>query len=309
MITEISKQYPMKIFNIVQNPFNLLSPTLLLSLLLSTPMTIQTHLGLIQTEQVLQDSMLLIPGGSYQMGSSNDPELKRTGHPETIKSFYLAKYEVTLEEFEQFIDATHYETDADKAGGSMVLIDKHMETKSGINWKCDANGKLRSGFEYTHPVIHVSWNDAVAYCQWLSQKTGLTYRLPTEAEWEYAARGVKNSSYFSAGSNMIGNDPMDEAAWTSSNSADRTHPVGQKKANELGLHDMIGNVWEWCQDKYQYMPNNRNFVQSGDNGYARACRGGSWESTPANLHVTFARFTTQASRCGSDIGFRVVREL
>lgn len=237
MIVEISKQYPMKIFNIIQNPF--LPPTLLLSLLLSTSVTIQTHLGLIQTEQVLQDSMVLIPGGSYQMGSSNDPNFKRAGHPETIKSFYLAKYEVTLEEFEQFIDATNYETDADKAGGSMVLVDKHHETKSGINWKYDANGKLQSGFEYTHPVIHVSWNDAVAYCQWLSQKNGLTYRLPTEAEWEYAARGVKNSSYFAVGSNMIGNDPMDEAAWTSSNSVAKTHPVGEKKANEMGLYDTI----------------------------------------------------------------------
>lgn len=287
MIDEISKQYPMKVFSLIQNPFNLLPPTLLLPLLLSTPINIQTHLGLIQAEQTLQDTMVLIPGGSYQMGSSNDPDFKKTGHPETINSFYLAKYEVTLEEFEQFIEATHYETDADKEGGSMVLIDKYMETKSGINWKYDANGKLRSGFEYTHPVIHVSWNDAVAYCQWLSLKTGQTYRLPTEAEWEYAARGVKNSSYFSVGSNKVGNDPVDEAAWTSANSAAITHPVGQKKANELGLHDMIGNVWEWCQDKYQYMPINRDFVKSGDKGYARACRGGSWESNPTNLHVTF----------------------
>jgi formylglycine-generating enzyme len=298
----------MKIFSIIQNPFNLLPPTLLLSLLLSIPITIQTHLGLNQTEQISQDNMVLIPAGSYQMGSSNDPDFKRTGHPEIINSFYLAKYEVTVEEFEQFIEATHYETDADKEGGSMVLIDKHMETKSGINWKCDANGKLRSGFEYTHPVIHVSWNDATAYCQWLSQKTGLTYRLPTEAEWEYAARGVKNSSYFSVGSNRVGNDPMDEAAWTASNSADRTHPVGQKKANELGLHDMIGNVSEWCQDKYQYLPNTREHILA-ENGYSRVCRGGSWESGPAYLHVTFLRIVSSPSRCGSDMGFRIVREL
>lgn len=260
-------------------------------------------------KQDLQDNMVLIPAGSYQMGSSDDKDLKRAGHPETINSFYLAKYEVTVEEFEQFIDATHYETDADKEGGSMVLIDKHMETKSGINWKCDANGKLRSGFEYTHPVIHVSWNDATAYCQWLSQKTGLTYRLPTEAEWEYAARGVKNSSYFSVGSNMIGNDPMDEAAWTASNSADCTHPVGQKKANELGLHDMIGNVWEWCQDKYQYVPNTREFTRAGDTGYGRSSRGGSWESNPTHLHVIFSRIESSPSNCSSDMGFRIVREL
>ena len=307
MIVEISKQYPMKIFRLIQNP----SPTLLLLCsLLSTQLPNATHIiAELSTKQALQDSMVLIPGGSYQMGSSNDPNFKRAGHPENIKSFYFAKYEVTLEEFEQFIDATHYETDADKAGGSIVLIDKHHETKSGINWKCDANGKLRSGFEYTHPVIHVSWNDAVVYCQWLSQKTGQTYRLPTEAEWEYAARGVKNSSYFAVGSNMIGNDPMDEAAWTASNSAAKTHPVGQKKGNELGLHDMIGNVWEWCQDEYQYMPNNRDFVKAGEKGYARTCRGGSWESNPANLHVTFPMFVTNANYCSSYVGFRVVREL
>jgi formylglycine-generating enzyme required for sulfatase activity len=265
-------------------------------------------LGLIQIEQILQDSMVLIPAGSYQMGKSDDKDLKRPGHTENINSFYLAKYEVTVAEFEQFIEATNYQTDADKAGESSVWIDNHLETKSGVNWKYDAQGKLRSDFEYSHPVIHVSWNDATAYCQWLSQKTGLTYRLPTEAEWEYAARGVKNSSYFSIGSNKIGNDTINEAAWTSSNSAAKTHQVGQKIANEMGLHDMIGNVWEWCQDKYQYM-NNRNFVQSGDKGYARACRGGSWENNPANLHVTFSMFVTNASHCGSYLGFRVVREL
>lgn len=266
-----------------------------------------TLIGLAPTQD-LQDSMVLIPPGSYQMGSSNDPDFKRTGHPETINSFYLANYEVTVAEFEQFIEATNYETDADKAGESSVWVDKHIETKSGVNWKYDAQGRLRSGFEYTHPVIHVSWNDATAYCQWLSQKTGLTYRLPTEAEWEYAARGVKNSSYFSVGSNMIGNDPMDEAAWYSSNSAAKTHSVGEKKANEMGIHDMVGNVWEWCQDKYNYLPNNREHIQA-ENGYSRVCRGGSWESGSAYLHVTFKVIVSSPNRCSSDMGFRVVREL
>lgn len=98
-----------------------------------------TLIGLAPTQD-LQDSMVLIPTGSYQMGSSDDKNFKRAGHPETINSFYLAKYEVTVAEFEQFIEATNYETDADRAGESMILVDNHPEAKSGINWKYDASG-------------------------------------------------------------------------------------------------------------------------------------------------------------------------
>jgi len=264
------------------------------------------HRAMLKTAQqgltpVVEDSMVLIPGGSFQMGSNDDKNLKRTGRPVNVSSFYLSKYEVTVAEFEQFIDATSYQTDADKDGGS-YYHEGHVKRRSGINWKYDAAGQLRRSSEYSHPVIHISWNDATAYCQWLSQKTGLTYRLPTEAEWEYAARGINNSSYFS-----IGSDAVDEMAWYESNSAYTTHPVGQKNANELGLYDMNGNAWEWCQDQYQNWPDNMGYAQGGSSGDLRVCRGGSWETKPMGLHVTFARFVSSANNCYNDTGFRVVR--
>lgn len=257
---------------------------------------------------MVPDSMVLIPGGSFQMGKSDDENYKKTGQAVNLSSFYLSKYEVTVEEFEQFIYATGYTTDADKDGGSYYL-EGHVKKRNDVNWKYDVAGNLRPSSEYDHPVVHVSWNDATAYCQWLSQKTGQTYRLPTEAEWEYAARGVKNSSYFQVGSNIL-----DEIAWYASNSALKTHPVGQKKANELGLYDMIGNVYEWCQDSYKDRPSNAkpysqiSTFQGQNAAYLRGCRGGSWESNSSGLHVTFNRVVSSASNCYNDTGFRVARQ-
>lgn len=257
---------------------------------------------------VVEDNMVLIPGGSFQMGRSDDENYKKPGQEVNISSFYLSKYEVTVAEFEQFIYATGYETDADKDGGS-YYHEGYMKKRSGTNWKYNAAGTLRPSSEYDHPAVHVSWNDATAYCQWLSQKTGLTYRLPTEAEWEYAARGVKNSSYFHLGSNIL-----DEIAWYSSNSALKTHPVGQKKANDLGLYDMIGNVCEWCQDSYKDWPSNDkpysqiSTFRGQNTAYLRGCRGGSWESNSSGLHVTFNRVVSSASNCYNDTGFRIARQ-
>lgn len=253
---------------------------------------------------VVQDNMVLIPGGSFQMGHSDDEHLKRIGKKVNVSSFYLSKYEITVEEFEQFIHATGYETDADKDGGS-YYIEGYAKKRSGVNWKYDAAGQLRPSSEYDHPVVHISWNDATAYCQWLSQKNAQTYRLPTEAEWEYAARGAKNSSYF-----QIGSSSLDKIAWYAENSALETHPVGQKQANEMGLYDMIGNACEWCQDRYSYDAYQRQAFPSLDQnmGYARCCRGGSWESSAAYLHITFSRIVNNPGRSYNDTGFRIVRQ-
>jgi formylglycine-generating enzyme required for sulfatase activity len=131
---------------------------------------------------------------------------------------------------------------------------------------------LRPQREYNHPVIHVSWNDAAAYAEWLSRKTGQTWRLPTEAEWEYAAQGGKNYKY--AGSSIISN-----VGWYSKNSGGKTHIVGQKSPNNFGLYDMTGNVWEWCSDWFgsdYYKSSPQNNPQGPSSGSGRVLRGGSW---------------------------------
>ena len=152
------------------------------------------------------------------------------------------------------------------------------------------------------PVENVSWNDVQQYIQKLNAQTGKNYRLPTEAEWEYAAKGGKSTrGYTYSGSNDIGS-----VAWYYDNSGSKTHAVGTKQANELGIYDMTGNVWEWCSDWYgnysSYSVTNPTGVTSGGN---RVLRGGSWSSNADNCRTTFRYRGIPGGRNYSD-GFRLV---
>jgi sulfatase modifying factor 1 len=180
--------------------------------------------------------MVLVEAGSFRMGSTVGASNEQPVHTVRItRPFYIAKYAVTFEEYDRFCD------------------DEKCRRPQDNGW---GRG--------TRPVFGVSWLHAAKYCNWLSGKEGLTpcydvkgkltkcdfsmkgYRLPTEAEWEYAARGGQKSQ----GYDYAGGDNPDDVAWYDNNSNGQIHPVGQKQPNELGLYDMSGNAFEWCGDLY-----------------------------------------------------------
>jgi formylglycine-generating enzyme required for sulfatase activity len=169
-------------------------------------------------------------------------------------------------------------------------------------------GNAPSSFRncYNCPVESVSWNDVQEFITKLNQKTGKKYRLPTEAEWEYAARGGKKSKgYQYSGSNNI-----NDVAWYGSNSGVKTHPVGQKQPNELGIFDMSGNVWEWCSDwyaaEYEYDWNSTIPDPKGPaSGSGRVYRGGRWLNDPQYCRSSF-RFSYSPDFRFDNLGFRLV---
>jgi formylglycine-generating enzyme len=280
--------------------------------------------ALLRLQPVISDNMVLIPAGSFQMGSNDGERDENPVHTVSISGFYMSRYEVTVGEFKQFIDATNYQTDAEKDGGSYFWDSNGQQKKRGINWKYDAEGKLRPSTDYKHPVIHVSWNDATAYCKWLSKKTGLAYRLPTEAEWEYAAGNSSKHTKYSWGnanpSVKRGDNVADEtfkskfSDWTIfegyHDNFVYSAPVGSFAANELGLYDMSGNVWEWCQDWYAgnyYSQISSSNPKGPDTGSFRVIRGGSWNGEPALERVAGRSGSTPGNH-DLDIGFRLARQ-
>jgi formylglycine-generating enzyme required for sulfatase activity len=217
-------------------------------------------------------NFVVIPTGSFTMGSDNDDE--RPPHRVTLTdSFELGAYEVTQEQYE------------------MVM------------------GKNPSRFKRPrNPVENVSWDDAVEFCKRLSElpaekAAGSVYRLPTEAEWEYACR-AHTTTKFSFGD---GEMDLSNYAWYRENSDSTTHPVGTKKPNPWGLYDMHGNVLEWCQDWYDDYPSGAVTDPMGpDSGSSRVCRGGSWRYVTGGCRSAFRMQFTPFMQLNF-LGFRVVR--
>lgn len=257
-------------------------------------------------------TMKLVEGGTFQMGATSeqgsDAESdEKPVHSVTLSNYYIGKCEVTVNEFRQFINETGYRTDAEKEGWSWRWMQVDGQWKwnkvNGLNWRCGTDGKVRDASEDTHPVLYVSWNDAMEYCKWLKQKTGKAFTLPTEAQWEYAARGGKKSNgYKYTGSNDIGS-----VAWYTNNSDSKTHPVKGKSPNELGLYDMSGNVWEWCSDWYgsdYYGKSPSTNPQGPLNGSYRVLRGGSWSNGARYCRVSYRNRNDPGNPLNS-YGFRL----
>ena len=222
--------------------------------------------------------MILVEGGTFQMGSEEGDADEKPVHKVTVKDFYLGKYPVTFEEYDQFCAETKRDKPADEGWG---------------------RGR--------RPLINVSWEDARAYCDWLSKTSGQHFRLPSEAEWEYAARGGRQSEGFQ----YAGSDDVKEVGWYSDNSGSKTHPVAGKKPNELGLYDMSGNVWEWCEDDWHGSykdnpPTDGSAWVAPPRGSLRVYRGGSWRVTSAGARVANRSSVNPAYRSVS-VGFRLAR--
>jgi formylglycine-generating enzyme required for sulfatase activity len=235
--------------------------------------------------------MVVVPAGSFMMGSKDGEgdDDERPQHKVTIpQAFAVGKYPVTFNEWDAAVAA------------------------SGVSYKPGDEGWGRG----RRPVINVEWEHAKAYVKWLSDKTGQPYRLLSEAEWEYACRAGTEAAYCFGDSE----DDLGRYAWYSANSGTRTRPVGEKAANAFSLHDMHGNVWEWCEDvwNYSYRDQPESLKATGGPwttrgpwtavGDARVLRGGSWNSDPEDLRAA-RRFQYHPDYSNHDVGLRVARTL
>ena len=184
-----------------------------------------------------------------------------------------------------------------------MLFRSEWEKRKKINWRHDEDGKLRSVNSYNYPVIHVSWNDATAYCRWLSSKTGKTYRLPTEAEWEYASGGGENNRTKWAGTNSL--LKLNKYAWKTWNANKRIRQVATRLPNQLGIFDMNGNVSEWCSDWYgPYSSENKYNPVGPSSGTHKVVRGGGFGTSAKECRNTNRSNNMPDNRINS-YGFRI----
>jgi formylglycine-generating enzyme required for sulfatase activity len=266
-------------------------------------------------------TLVLIPAGEFVMGSSPEEAQRIAGlmekkrirdwYPDSPKSeapprktriskaYYLCATETTLGEFRIFVADTAYVTDAERdQKGADGKVGGKWTSLAGFTWK-------NMGYERgdDQPVVNVSWNDACAFCAWLSRKEGRRYRLPTEAEWEYACRAGSATRYYWGDEDSKRN----VYAWTAANSGGGPHPVARLKPNAWGLYDMLGNVYEYCQDYFvakPYDPATGVDPRGPEDGEERVVRSGSWGTDPMHPRCAFRGGAGPTHRNMRD-GFRV----
>jgi formylglycine-generating enzyme required for sulfatase activity/tetratricopeptide (TPR) repeat protein len=249
--------------------------------------------------------MVVIAAGRFHMGDIRDTggdDDEKPVHEVSVNSFAMGRYPVTVGEFKQFVEATSYKTEAETGDGAYIwnAEKQEVEKPEDANWR-------KPYFSQTdnHPVVCVSWNDAVAYAEWLSAQTGQQYRLSTEAEWEYAARAGTETDYWWG--NEIGKNRANCYDSGSKWSNKSTSPVGSFEANPFGLYDTVGNAWEWCADNwhenYEGAPSDGRIWKGGDESL-RVLRGGSWYLNPSNARAAYRLWNDRSNR-SNRVGFRV----
>ena len=307
----------------------------------ASPKPIQNSLGM---------KFVLLPAGEFMMGSDESPESLAKAYPHyprerflllfdeapvhkvrIMRPFYLGQHEVTVGQFRRFLEASGYkpESEADGTGGYgyNAAYDPDKSARGDAFEGRDPKYSWRNpGFSQgdDHPVVNVTWNDAVALAKWLSEREGKKYRLPTEAEWEYACRAGTRTRYHN------GNDPASLSRVANVFDADAapnwqrwesyalaahdgfafTAPVGSFAANAFGLHDMHGNVWEWVSDFHDdnyYARSPVNDPQGPATGTVRVRRGGSWHTWSFYARCAYRNWNAEDTRY-TLVGIRLVRE-
>lgn len=274
-------------------------------------------------------AMVVIPRGNFMMGSPQRGRVQASAeqpqHEVTLaKGFALARAEVTVGEFRAFVRSSGYVPDSDRLGSASVYDEANgrMQVRAGVDWQDDYAGQRAKG---NGPVVNVSWNDAHAYAQWLSKRTGKQYRLATEAEYEYAERGGTTTAYWWGDDaptgkveNLTGSGDRSPAhrSWANAFKSYGDNywgpaPVMSFLPNPFGLYDIDGNVSEWVEDCWH-----ENYVRAPTDGSAwvnpgcdeRVVRGGSWGSAPDQDRSAFRMGAAADSRSGR-VGFRIARDL
>jgi formylglycine-generating enzyme required for sulfatase activity len=245
--------------------------------------------------------MVVVNGGTFTMGSKSEnasaEDDEKKEHSVTLNSFKISKFEVTVWQWNEYLKAN----------------------------KLKPNKKPNWGWNDNYPINNITWNEAISYCNWLSKKEKLQpayfkkgpnyvcdfnangYRLPTEAEWEFAANGGKLSKQYK----YSGNNNAEKVAWYKQNSKNSPHIIGTKSPNELGIYDMSGNVWEWCNDWYSesyYDVSPNNNPTGPEMGQKKVVRGGSWDSELNYLRPS-NRICTIPTETHEFYGFRIAQTI
>lgn len=281
------------------------------------------------------DGMIFIPGGEFLMGCNDRDGIPADGEGPVRKvkvdSFFIDPYAVTNQQFKEFVEATNYKTEAEKYGWSFVFYQLLSEKTAknvkqvvqqtpwwtvveGACWFHPEGVDSHIEDRLNHPVVHVSWNDAKAYCQWAGK------RLPTEAEWEYTARGGLVQKRYPWGDELLPNGEHRCNIWQGKFPTENTEedgflgtaPVDSFQPNGYGLYNMSGNVWEWCENWFSpnfHLDDTKDNPKGPAEGEVKSMRGGSYlcHHSYCNRYRVGARTSNTPDSSAGNIGFRCVK--
>ena len=288
-----------------------------MALLLAVPMLSVAQLSVTITANGVSFKMVRVQGGTFTMGATSEQDSdvsddEKPAHKVTLSDYYIGETEVTQALWKAVMGSNPSEFAPAEADASRGSYDDFVANAKLLNAKKPGTVRIPTRNEWNaamvttkgslqKPVENVNWEDCQTFIKKLNQLTGKKFRLPTEAEWEFAARGgVKSKGYKYSGSNTLGT-----VAWFDDNAGRSTHDVKTKRPNELGLYDMTGNVWEWCSDwNGDYSSSSQTNPRGASSGSHRVNRGGSWFNYARYCRVSYRNFNTPALR-NYDLGLRL----